>query len=114
MAELTTGPEDPRSTLLSLADEEIVVAFRRRQLVPNLPVRSGGDACVFASCCSSTLSPKQSIAGRSPTSKMRVSVKPFWSHAIEGASTCNDVDHRLTKPEHFPTDVAADRHCSDE
>src|SRR6202051_580880 len=33
-ADLPTGPREPRSTVLSLDDEAIIVAFRRRTLLP--------------------------------------------------------------------------------
>lgn len=34
VADLPTGPREPRSTVLSLKDEAIVVAFRRHTLLP--------------------------------------------------------------------------------
>ena len=39
--DLRTGPTDPRSTVLSAADEAIVVAFRRHTLLPP-------DNCLYA------------------------------------------------------------------
>ena len=39
--DLRTGPTDPRSTVLSAADEAIVVAFRRHTLLPL-------DDCLYA------------------------------------------------------------------
>ena len=34
VADLATGPRDPRSSVLSLEDEAIIVAFRRHTLLP--------------------------------------------------------------------------------
>ncbi len=41
MADVPTGPKEPRSTVLSLEDEAVVVAFRRHTLLPL-------DACLYA------------------------------------------------------------------
>lgn len=34
MADLPTGPREPRSTVLSLEEEAVIVAFRRYTLLP--------------------------------------------------------------------------------
>ena len=41
VADLPTGPKDPKSTVLSVEDEAIVVAFRRHTLLPL-------DDCLYA------------------------------------------------------------------
>jgi transposase-like protein len=41
VADLPTGPREPRSTVLSLEDEAIIVAFRRHTLLPL-------DDCLYA------------------------------------------------------------------
>ena len=41
VADLPTGPKEPRSTVLSLEDEAIIVAFRRHTLLPL-------DDCLYA------------------------------------------------------------------
>src|SRR5215471_16072706 len=41
VADLPTGPKDPRSTVLSIEDEAIIVAFRRHTLLPL-------DDCLYA------------------------------------------------------------------
>ncbi len=41
MADLPTGPTDPKSTVLSVEDEAIIVAFRRHTLLPL-------DDCLYA------------------------------------------------------------------
>ena len=34
VADVPTGPKDPKSTVLSIAEEAVIVAFRRHTLVP--------------------------------------------------------------------------------
>ena len=41
VADLPTGPKDPKSTVLSVEEEAIIVAFRRHTLLPQ-------DDCLYA------------------------------------------------------------------
>lgn len=41
VADLSTGPKEPRSTLLSIEEEAVIVAFRRYTLLPL-------DDCLYA------------------------------------------------------------------
>src|ERR1700733_2591293 len=41
VADIPTGPKDPRSTVLSIAEEAVIVAFRRHTLLPL-------DDCLYA------------------------------------------------------------------
>ena len=46
VADRPTGPKDPRSTVLSIGDEAVIVAFRKPTLLPprRLPLRAAADA----------------------------------------------------------------------
>ena len=44
VADLPTGPKQPKSTVLSIEDEAIIVAFRRHTLLPLDDCRNGRSA----------------------------------------------------------------------
>jgi transposase-like protein len=54
VADLPTGPREPKSTVLSIEDEAIIVAFRRHTLLPL-------DDCLYALVCSPRSEPGREL-----------------------------------------------------
>jgi transposase InsO family protein len=86
-ADRQTGPTDPRSTVLSVEDEAVIVAFRRIHTVLT------DNGTHFIEPSGETWTPKEIRA-------MRAEGGLFRCHSFEGACADLDIEHRLTKPRH--------------
>jgi hypothetical protein len=101
-SDLPRGPKEPRSTVLSAEEEAVVGAFRRHILSPL-------DDCLYA--LQPTVAHLTRSSSAAPDIKAALDVgEPVWAHAFEYACeyACaqNDIEHRLTKPNHpWTTDV---------
>ncbi len=86
VTDVPTGPKDVRSTVLSIDEEAIIVAFRRHTLLP------------------------LNASSAAPDIKAAIDAgEPFWAHAFEHACARLDIDHRLTKPKHPWTNGQVER-----
>src|SRR6266851_4731372 len=105
LADLPTGPKEPKSTVLSIEDEAIVVAFRRHTLLPlddclyalqaTIPhlTRSSLHRCLQRHA----ISRLPEVDGDKPD-KRKFQADRLLPHRCFCAPA--NIDHRLTKPKH--------------
>lgn len=123
VADLPTGPKKAHSTVLSLEEEALIVAFRRHTLLPlddclyalqpTLPhlTRSSLHRCLQRHGIS-RLPDVEPGAGGSAVPLIKEAIangEIFRAHAFEYACARNDIDHRTTKVRHPWTNGQVER-----
>ncbi|WP_416193570.1 integrase core domain-containing protein [Nitrobacter sp. TKz-YC01] len=93
VADLPTGPKEPHSSVLSLEDEAIIVAFRKHTLLPL-------DDCLYA---------LQPTIPHLTRSSLHRCLQRHGISRLPDVEGDNGIEHRLTKPNHPWTNGQVER-----